>query len=222
MIELYWGSGSPWAWRVMLALAVKGVEYESRLLSFSEGDHKADGFLALNPRGQVPCLRDGDVCVYESLAIVAYLDRRFPEPPLLGRTPAESGRVFQTILEFEHHGVPVINDRVTRRIFRGQAVDYAEEIREAAPAARAELARLDARLDGREWLVGDAVSAADLGVYPHLQLLLRALGKPDARDLDLGLTPFDTVFPALAAWCRRVEALPGYDATYPPHWREAP
>ena len=59
-IELYWGSGSPFAWRVMLTLEVKGLAYESKLLEFSKGEHQTPAYLQLNPRGKVPTLKDGD------------------------------------------------------------------------------------------------------------------------------------------------------------------
>ena len=51
-IELFWASGSPYAWRVQLTLEHKRVPYESRLLSFSNGDTKSDWFRALNPRAR--------------------------------------------------------------------------------------------------------------------------------------------------------------------------
>lgn len=46
-----------------------------------------------------------------------------------------------------------------------------------------------------------------------------AAAKDVARPLELGLYPFEERYPALAAWCGRIEELPGYDRTYPPHWR---
>ena len=91
-IEVFWGSGSPFAWRVLLALEAKGLAYQSRLLEFSKGDSKTPEFLALNPRGQVPVLRDGGYVVYESIAILAYLERKYPEPPLFGATPKKPAR----------------------------------------------------------------------------------------------------------------------------------
>ena len=69
-IELYWGSGSPFVWRVMLTLEVKGLGYESKLLEFSKGEHKTTAYFQLNPRGKVPTLKDGDFAVYESIAIM--------------------------------------------------------------------------------------------------------------------------------------------------------
>ena len=100
-IELYWGSGSPFAWRVMLTLEVKKLAYESKLMEFSKGEHKTPAYLQLNPRGKVPTLKDGDFAVYESIAIMAYLDRKYPEPPLFGKTPEETGLIWQTISECE-------------------------------------------------------------------------------------------------------------------------
>ena len=88
--ELYWISGSPYAWRVMLALEVKQVPYVSRLLDSSKGDLKTGEFLRLNPRGQVPVLTHGDYVLTESLAILAYLDREFPTPPLFGARAYET------------------------------------------------------------------------------------------------------------------------------------
>lgn len=91
--EIYWISGSPYAWRALLGLAIKGVDYQSRILQASEREHKAPWFLHMNPRGKVPVLKDGDTVVYESLAILAYLDVKHPEPPLFGATPEETARI---------------------------------------------------------------------------------------------------------------------------------
>src|SRR5436190_23236563 len=98
-IEVFMISGSPFAWRVLLALELKGLAYETRVLEMSKGEHKSPAYLAINPRGRVPTLRDGDTVVYESLAILAYLDRRYPTPPLFGATPREAGLVWQTVCE---------------------------------------------------------------------------------------------------------------------------
>src|SRR4051794_37484747 len=102
-IELYWGSGSPFAWRVMLTLEVKGLAYESKLLEFSKSDHKTDAYLKLNPRGKVPTLKDGGFVVYESLAIMSYLDRKYPAPPLFGTSAEETGLIWQAISECDSY-----------------------------------------------------------------------------------------------------------------------
>ncbi|MGQ0657219.1 MAG: glutathione S-transferase family protein [Chromatiales bacterium] len=79
-LEVYWGSGSPFAWRALLALEVKRLQYVSHQLQFSRQEHKSPEFLRLNPRGKVPVLKDGDFVVYESLAIMKYLDDKYAEP----------------------------------------------------------------------------------------------------------------------------------------------
>jgi hypothetical protein len=56
-------------------------------------------------------------------------------------------------------------------------------------------------------------------IFPGIQLLRRALEKPDARDLASRFLPVETNYPALGRWLARVQALPGYERTYPPHWR---
>jgi glutathione S-transferase len=53
-LEIFWGSGSPFSWRVLLGAEIKGLVYESRLLDFSKGHLKAPEFLQMNPRGRVP------------------------------------------------------------------------------------------------------------------------------------------------------------------------
>jgi glutathione S-transferase len=217
-IELYWGSGSPFAWRVMLTLEVKKLPYESELLEFSRGDNKAVEYLRLNPRGKVPTLKDGDFVLYESLAIMAYLDRKYPDPPLFGRTPEETGWIWRTLAECESYLVPA-GDKVVRPMFFGKGLENVEEIEQAAQTVRRELKAFDERLVRASWLVGEEISAADIGVFPLVQLLLRAASKEAARSFDLGWSPLAQGFPNLAAWVQRIEALPNYDRTYPPHWR---
>src|SRR5262249_40600830 len=99
-IAIYWGSGSPNAWRVLLAAEVLRLPYESKLLEFSRGQNRTPEFLAINPRGKVPGLRDGDFVLYESLAILAYLDR-LGSGALYGNTPREVAVNQRIISEFE-------------------------------------------------------------------------------------------------------------------------
>ena len=130
-IELYWGSGSPFAWRVMLTLEVKGLAYESKLLEFSKGDHKTPAYLKLNPRGKVPTLKDGDFVLYESLAIMSYLDRKYPDPPLFGKTAEETGLIWRALAECECYMLPA-GDKLVRPIFFNKGLDKVEEIQQAA------------------------------------------------------------------------------------------
>jgi glutathione S-transferase len=215
-LEIYWGSGSPYAWRVMLAAELKRIPYESRLLEFSKGQLKTPEFLAMNPRGKVPVIRDGDFVLAESLAILAYLDRKYPEPPLFGRTPEESARIGAAIGAFESY----MRDPMTilNRWLFGDKPRTAEHD-EAHEKANAELARVEAELANGAWLVGDTPTAADLVWFPTLRIIVRAGARNPARATELGWFPFVEKYPHIGAWIARVEALPGYDKTFPPHWR---
>ena len=217
-IEVYWGSGSPFAWRVMLTLEHKKLAYQSRLLEFSKGDHKTPDYLHLNPRGKVPTLRDDDFVIYESLAIMAYLDRRYPEPPIFGTTAQEAGVIWRIISEVDSYLLPA-GDKLIRAFFFGEGLDDRAEIERAAKAARAELKNLDMQLTRSKWLVGERLSAADIAVFPLVQILMRAASKEAAASFNLNLLPLADSYPHIAAWIQRVEALPGYERTYPPHWR---
>jgi glutathione S-transferase len=218
-IELYWGSGSPYAWRVQLALEVKRLEYRSHLLQFSEQEHRSPQMLAMNPRGRVPVLKDGDYVVYESLACLAYLERRYPEPPLFGRTAEEAGTIVRVISEYQAYVESRIME-VVSGLFLGQMDQRVEEITRAMQVLAAEARTIEARLAASDWLVGEHVSAADVVVFPGIMLLLRALEKREAGELRPQFLPVDGTHPAIARWIRRMESLPGYERTYPPHWRE--
>jgi glutathione S-transferase len=219
-LTFHWGSGSPWAWRAMLGLELKGLRYASKLLQFSKGEHKSPAMLALNPRGKVPVLVHGETVVSESLAILAYLDRAFPEPPLFGATAAEAGVVWRLVSEHDAYVAP-LGTRVIRPLFFGDAAaiaGQADDIRAAADELHGELARVEERLAGGPWLVGTAPSAADAVYFVSVQQLLRAAGKPHAEPLGLGVLPLADRYPRLAAWSERFAALPGVDRTWPPHW----
>ena len=217
-LEIYWGSGSPFAWRVMLTLEVKRLPYESRLLEFSKEEHKSPGYLKLNPRGKVPTLKDGDFALYESLAIMSYLDRKYPDPPIFGTTPQETGLIWREISETDSYlGDP--GTKIVRPVFFGKGLEKTEEIQEAATTIRRELKRIDTTLANSAWLVGAEISAADIALFPLIQILLRAASKEAAKPLNLGFFPLAQSYPNIAAWVKRLEAIPGYERTYPPHWK---
>jgi len=71
-ITLYYGSGSPYAWRVHLALEHKALPYERKILSFSAGDTRKPEFVALNPRHRVPTITDGDFTLYGASLSVSW------------------------------------------------------------------------------------------------------------------------------------------------------
>jgi glutathione S-transferase len=217
-LQFYWASGSCNSWRVHLALEIKEIPYQAHLLELSKREQKSAEYLAINPRGKVPAIRDGDYTLYESVAILLYLDRRYPEPPLFGGTAEEAGRILRQVLEMIFYFEPRI-DRVAIPIYRGKVADQAEAIRAAAVEVHEELARLEAALAGSPFFGGEDPSAADCTAVPFLAHVMRAAGKESARPLELGLLPLEEKYPALATWFRRMESLPGYQRTFPPHWR---
>jgi glutathione S-transferase len=220
-IDVYWGSGSPFSWRVLLALEYKRLRYTNHLLQFSKQEHKSPQMLSLNFRGRVPVLKDGDYVVFESLAVLFYLDRKYPHPPLFGRTPEEAGVIMRVICEYqaytEEHVMKIVNAFFMRSPGRAAKTD---ELAEAMHRVASEARSIEARLAKSDWVVGESMSAADIVIFPSLQLLLRALGKPEAKELSSRFLPLDVNYPALSRWVERVESMPGYDKTYPPHWRE--
>jgi glutathione S-transferase len=218
-LEVIWGSGSPYAWRVLLTLELKGLSYESRLIQFSRGDHRSPEHLALNPRGKVPVLCDGDFALPESLAIMAYLDRKHPEPPLFGRSAEETGLIWQAISEFQSYTLPLA-ERIVVPAFGGRPLDVAD-MQAAAGELHGELGRLEQAVAAHGWIAVEQLSAADVAVYPFVEALLRAAGKEAVHPMGLGFLPLAEGYAALEDWRHRVAALPGYARTYPPHWREA-
>ncbi|HVC36943.1 MAG TPA: glutathione S-transferase family protein [Gammaproteobacteria bacterium] len=218
-IEIYWGSGSPFAWRVLLALEIKQLPYQSRLIEFSKKGHKTPEFLKMNPRGKVPTLTDGDYVVYESIAILQYLDRKYPQIPLFGTTPEQAGAINQDICEVLAYIEKPIG-QITRPLFSGEVAGKETQIREAAEALHQEFDQYEARLKHSQWLRGDRISASDITLYPSVTTILRAAGKPVAKAFDLGFLPLAQCYPNLTRWSAAIESLPGYARTYPPHWRQ--
>jgi glutathione S-transferase len=166
-VEIYWISGSPFAWRVLLTAEVKGIPYEGKLLESSKGELKTPEFLAINPLGRVPAIRDGNFTLHESLAIMVYLDRKHPNPPLFGRTAEEAGRIFERISEFISDFWPP-SHRVNRSIFFGPPL-AAEEAKEVREKIHLGLARLEGYAEGGVWFAGPELTAADIVAYPHLK-----------------------------------------------------
>jgi glutathione S-transferase len=216
-IDVYWGSGSPYSWRVLLALEYKRLAYRSHLLQLSKQEHKSPQMLAMTPRGRLPVLKDGDYVCFESLAILYYLDLKYPEPPIFGRTPQEAGVIMRVICEYQAYIEPHVMTIVDAVLSRGDL--RSDVITQAMHAGASEARTIEARLSKSDWVVGDSPSAVDMVIFPGIQLLRRALERPEARDLSSRFMPVEVNYPALGRWLKRVESLPGYERTYPPHWK---
>jgi glutathione S-transferase len=217
-LTLYWGSGSPFSWRVMLALQYKGLAYDSQQLHFDKQEHQSPQMLKLNPRGRVPVLKDGEYVVFESVAILYYLDLKYPAQPIFGLTPEEAGVIMRVICEFQSYAEPSLQ-RITAAIFENRVTDDIDALTDAMHVVAREARTIEGRLSKEQWIVGDNYTALDMVIFPWIQLLRRALNKPAAAELGKRFLPMERNYPALARWIERIESLPGYENTYPPHWR---
>jgi glutathione S-transferase len=220
-LTLYWGSGSPFSWRVLLALEHKRLPYESQLLHFDKQEHQSPQMLKLNPRGRVPVLKDGDYVVFESLAVLYYLDVKYPQAPIFGTNPEEAGVIMRVICEFQAYAEPALS-KIVNAVFTGQVAGAIDELSDAMHVAGREARTIEGRLSKEDWIVGADYSAADMVIFPWIQLLRRAMDKRAAAELGKRFLPMERNYPALARWVRRIESLPGYERTCPPHWRENP
>jgi len=216
-IEVYWGSGSPFAWRVLLTLEFKQVPYESKRLSFSEKDLKSDEFLAINPRGKVPAICDDGFTLHESIAILCYLEKKYPFPALFYGNAADHGLIWCAIMECLNYLEPQMA-AFAGTILSGQIEEKRQEAIQSRQTVEQELTHMNDILSHRGYLVGTALSAADIVVYPVIQLLLRAANKDTAETVAGTLRNIGKYYPAVYAWSNKIEAIPGYDRTCPPHW----
>jgi glutathione S-transferase len=208
-IDLYWGSGSAYCWRVLLALKHKGLEYRSHPLKFDQQEHQAPQMLAMNQRGRLPVLRDADYVVFESVAILYFLDRKYPEPPLFGRNAEEGGVIMRVVCEYQAYAEPSLMQLVAHLLYRRDPrldAGLAEAMSEAMHRVASEARTIERRLAQSDWVVGESISAADMVIYPDIRLLLRALAMPGASELAARFLPVETNYPALGRWLERVAA----------------
>ena len=214
-LDFYHGHGSPYSWPVWLALEHKAVPYQLKVLSFQNKETTKPEFVALNPRHTVPTIVDDGYSLWESIAILEYLDECFPAGPKLypGDAKARS-RVRRLIREIEGHLDREGIDPITDELFPTQAdaTPDMDRVAKARVRLREELEYLSREVQGR-FLAGDAPCAADFVLYPYLGYCWRI----DFRKPEAGLAG---ILPApMAEYKKRVEALPYFDKTFPPHWR---
>jgi glutathione S-transferase len=209
---LHYGSGSPFAWRVWLALEAKQIPYDLRTIQFDRGDHQSPEFLALNPRGKVPTFVDGDFVLWESNAILEYLEDAYPERPLLPRDPQARAVQRRLVAETDNYLYPVQRDLMRATLYTPAGERDTGKIGGIADAVLAELTRFAGELR-RDFFGGDAPSIADFTIYPYLRLIQRVAERyPDVAIV----ARFP---PAITAYLQRFAALPYADKTTPPHWR---
>jgi glutathione S-transferase len=211
-IVLYYLSGSPYAWRVWLALEHKGIPYELKTLSYDAGDFSAPEFARLNPRKRVPVIVDDGFSLYESAAIVEYLEEKQPgEPRLFSADLRQRALERRMVREADQYFATALEHLVDEILFTPQERWSDERIAAAYAEVTQELSVWE-RLAQGEYLAG-ALSAADYTLFPEIALARRiAQRKP-------GLATPDMIGPKISAWMQRMEALPVVQRTWPPHWR---
>jgi maleylacetoacetate isomerase len=158
------------AYRVRIALNLKGASYERHKVNLLEGEQKSDDYRALNPQGLVPMLEIDGHRLVQSLAIINYLDLRFPNQPLIPAAAAERAHVVAMALTVACDIHPLNNLRVLKYLrneldHSQEEVDrwYAHWISEGLPA----LETMAAPKAGK-FLFGDAPTIADVCLVPQL------------------------------------------------------
>ncbi|NKC01592.1 MAG: hypothetical protein GKR90_24250 [Pseudomonadales bacterium] len=216
--QLHTFSGTPFGWRVQITALVKGVPLEINWLTPAPDVLKGETFLELNPRGRVPALCHDDFVVYESTAIVEYLDALHPTPPLYGADVRQAALIRQTVAEIECYlslNIPTF----AGNLFTGQAKTAWDAIAQAAQNALIEFDHYEHVLSNNDYLVHDALSAADIMLYPLFTVFCRASTHPDATTLDI-VSQLGTRYPRLTKWQTRVEAIPNFQTTIPPGYSD--
>jgi len=211
-LTFYYGAGSPYAWRVWFALEHKAIPYERRALSFTDGDLKKPEYLAVNPRGKVPSIVDGDFRLHESAAILEYLDDEYRDSGkrLFPGSARDRALVRRLVCEADNYLVPPMNRLLQRALFAKREEWDPERIAAARDEVAAELERW---AEPRGDYLAGPLSAADFTLYPMIAISLRC----EKRKPDLALR--ERIPAPIRAWMARVEALPFFEKTYPPNWK---
>jgi maleylacetoacetate isomerase len=175
------------AFRVRIALNLKGVDYETVPVNLPQGEHRGAAFLDTNPQATVPVIDDDGTILWQSLAIIEYLDARFPDPRLIPAEPVARAHVqaLAQLIVCEMH--PLNNLRVRNYLRDELELDeaglsrwYKHWIAEGFASFEA----LVRRFSGGRYCFGDAVSVADVCLVPQVY---------NARRFDCDLTPYPTL-----------------------------
>lgn len=179
--------------RVELFANLADLPHEVILVDLVAGEHKKEPFLSLNPNGQVPVLEDGDTVLADSNAILTYLARKYA-PDWYPQDPA----IAANIQRFLSMAAGELNyGSATARLITvfgaGLDANRASDVAEVAHQ------RLEAHLEGRDWLVGDRPTIADVAIYTYTA---------HAPEGNVDLSSYLNI----RAWLARMEKLPGFKA----------
>jgi glutathione S-transferase len=201
-------SFSPYVRSVAMALEIKGLPYRHEHIALAPGPGSLGSVehRRLHPFGRVPILDDGGFRIYETQAILRYLDARYPHAPLQPTAPESIGRMSQAMgihdcYLFTQAVRPIGAERVVRPVLFGAVPDEAV-VAQALPATQVCLTALDRVLGDDPFLAGDALSLADILVAPQLHMISAA---PEVRAMLGGTRLFD--------WLERMLQHPAMIAT---------
>ncbi|HEX5453617.1 MAG TPA: glutathione S-transferase family protein [Stellaceae bacterium] len=204
---VYGPAGSTYVWSARLALAEKGVAHE--LVNMGFGEHREEPHLSRHPFAKVPAFEHDGFALYETQAILRYVDERFPSAPLQPTDVHQFSRMNQIMGIVDAYAWPSIaagilfNRMLAPRL--GLPVDEAA-VAAALPRARLCLAEFVRLMGDGPYLAGERVTLADLMVLPLLSYLVRL---PD------GEAPIAEQ-PALRQWLRHMEGRQSFAVTKPP------
>lgn len=206
VMKLYNFSRSSAAFRVRIALNLKGVEYQSIPKVFANNEHRAAEYLALNPQGLIPALAIDGAVISQSLAIIEYLDERYPEPPFLPADALARAHVRSMALAIACDIHPLNNLRVLNYLRQNLAQDQDGVNRWYHHWVTAGFQGLEVQAaehsTAKRHCFGDSLSLADLYLVPQMY---------NARRFNVDLAPF----PTLAAISTHLESWPAFFAARP-------
>jgi maleylacetoacetate isomerase len=185
-VQLYSFFNSSTSYRVRIALALKGLAFETLPVNIRVGEHRAADYVAnVNPSATVPALIDGDFNLGQSLAIIDYLDEKVPEPRLIPLEPVLRARVleFASLISCDIH--PVNNLRVLRYLETELKVTPQQKsawYRHWIAEGMAGVERMLERSNAGPWCFGARLTLADVCLVPQVANALR-------MDCDLSLYP---------------------------------
>jgi glutathione S-transferase len=204
---VYGPAGSTYVWSTRLALAEKGVAHE--LVEVPFGAHNDKPHLSRHPFAKVPAFEHDGFALYETQAILRYIDEGFPVAPLQPTDLHQFARMNQIIGIVDAYAWPAIaGDILVNRLLKprlGLPVDEAA-IAAAVPRARLCLAEFARLMGDQPYLAGERISLADLMVVPLLYYFSRV---PE------GAAPIAD-YPTLTPWMRRLEERQSFQVTKPP------
>ncbi|ALG72925.1 glutathione S-transferase [Azospirillum thiophilum] len=191
-MKLYHHPLSGHSHRAALFVSLLGIPHELVEVDLKAGAHKSPEFLKLNPFGQVPVLDDDGVIITDSNAILVYLAKKAGRTDWLPEDPSGAAAVQRWLSVAA--GEVAYGPAAARLITVFGAAYNAEEV---IARAHVLLKRLESRLGGQDWLVGENPTIADVAVYSYV-------AQAPEGNVDL------SGYPAVNAFLRRVEGLPGF------------